>query len=128
MKKKIFMVCAALVVSAATVVGVKTYNYYSMPPLMRANLEALTQDENDINIIIYPLKQHIVVVQHGDQFVMKGSVCPLYAEFGGSYTCTHNTIEYSFDCCMYMNTPTNGCDVFPTACTAVLREKYGITI
>ena len=31
MKKKIFMACAALVVSAATVVGVKTYNYYSMP-------------------------------------------------------------------------------------------------
>ena len=45
MKKKIFMACAALVVSAATVVGVKTYNYYSMPPLMRANLEALTSEE-----------------------------------------------------------------------------------
>ena len=45
MKKKIFMVCAALVVSAAAVVGVKAYNYYSMPELMRANLEALSQSE-----------------------------------------------------------------------------------
>lgn len=45
MKKKIFMVCAALVVSAAAVVGVKAYNYYSMPELMRANLEALSQGE-----------------------------------------------------------------------------------
>lgn len=31
MKRKIFMACAALVVSAAAVVGVKAYNYYSMP-------------------------------------------------------------------------------------------------
>ena len=45
MKKKIFMACAALVVSAAAVVGVKAYNYYSMSPLMRANLEALSQGE-----------------------------------------------------------------------------------
>ena len=45
MKRKIFMVCAALVVSAAAVVGVKAYNYYSMPELMRANLEALSDDE-----------------------------------------------------------------------------------
>ena len=45
MKKKIFMACAALVVSAAAVVGVKAYNYYSMPELMRANLEALSQSE-----------------------------------------------------------------------------------
>lgn len=35
------MACATLVVSAAAVVGVKSYNYYSMPELMRANLEAL---------------------------------------------------------------------------------------
>ena len=31
--------------SAAAVVGVKAYNYYSMPELMRANLEALTQED-----------------------------------------------------------------------------------
>lgn len=40
------MACAALVVSAAVVVGVKAYNYYSMPELMRANLEALSDKEN----------------------------------------------------------------------------------
>ena len=39
------MACAALVVSAAAVLGVKAYNYYSMPELMRANLEALTSEE-----------------------------------------------------------------------------------
>lgn len=45
MKKKILMACAALVVSAAAVLGVKAYNYYSMPELMRVNLEALTSEE-----------------------------------------------------------------------------------
>ena len=50
MKKKIFMACAALVVSAAAVVGVKAYNYYSMSPLMRANLEALSQGESQTHI------------------------------------------------------------------------------
>ena len=40
------MVCAALVVSVAAVVGVKAYNYYSLSPLMKANLEALSTDEN----------------------------------------------------------------------------------
>ena len=43
MKKYFFMAMATLVVSAAAVVGVKSYNYYSMPELMRANLEALSQ-------------------------------------------------------------------------------------
>ena len=38
MKKKIFLVCATLIVLAAAVVGVKAYNYYSMSPLMRANI------------------------------------------------------------------------------------------
>ena len=44
------MACVALVVSAAAVVGVKAYNYYSMSPLMRANLEALSQGENQTHI------------------------------------------------------------------------------
>ena len=39
----------ALVVSAAAVVGVKAYNYYSMPELMRANLDALTEEETVVN-------------------------------------------------------------------------------
>ena len=45
MKKKIFMGCAALVMSATTIVGIKAYHYYAMPPLLRANLEALTERE-----------------------------------------------------------------------------------
>ena len=45
MKRKLFMACATLIVSAAAIVGVKAYNYYSMPELMRANLEALTNGE-----------------------------------------------------------------------------------
>ena len=44
MKKYFLMVTATLVVSAAAIVGVKAYNYYSMPELMRANLEALTNN------------------------------------------------------------------------------------
>lgn len=45
---------ATLVVSAAAVVGVKSYNYYSMPELMKANLEALSQDgETDIKYECY---------------------------------------------------------------------------
>ena len=52
MKKKIFMACAALVVSAATVVGVKTYKNYSMSLFMRANLEALTKNETTNPYII----------------------------------------------------------------------------
>ena len=36
MKINFFMAMATLVVSAAAVVGVKAYNYYSMPALMRS--------------------------------------------------------------------------------------------
>ena len=39
------MAIAMLVVSAAAIVGVKAYNYYSMPELMKANLEALSRNE-----------------------------------------------------------------------------------
>ena len=47
MKQYFFMAIATFVVSAAAVVGVKAYNYYSMPALMRANLEALSESENN---------------------------------------------------------------------------------
>ena len=47
------MACTALVVSAATVVGVKAYNYYSMSQLMRANLEALSKSESYDSLKIY---------------------------------------------------------------------------
>lgn len=47
MKKKILMACAALVVSAAAVVGVKAYNYSQMSDLALANIEALTRDESN---------------------------------------------------------------------------------
>lgn len=47
MKKYFFMAVAILVVSAAAIVGIKSYHYYSMPELMKANLEALSQDENN---------------------------------------------------------------------------------
>ena len=45
MKKYFFMAMATLVVSAAAVAGVKAYNYYSMPELMRAIMDALTSNE-----------------------------------------------------------------------------------
>lgn len=47
MKKKIFLACAALVVSAAAVVGVKAYNYSQISDLALANIEALSSGESD---------------------------------------------------------------------------------
>ena len=46
MKKQIFLACAALVVSAAAVVGVKAYNRSQMSDLALANIEALSDEEN----------------------------------------------------------------------------------
>ena len=45
MKKIIFSAVATLVLSAAAVVSVNAYNYYSMSPLMKTNLDALAQNE-----------------------------------------------------------------------------------
>ena len=45
------MAVATLVVSAAAVVGVKAYNYYSLSPLMKANLEALCKDGENTQLI-----------------------------------------------------------------------------
>ena len=42
MKRKIFMACATLVVSAAAVVGVKAYNHSQLSDLALANIEALS--------------------------------------------------------------------------------------
>ncbi len=52
MKKKIFMACAALVVSAAAVVGVKAYDHLQMTDLALANIEALSQREVNIGLIM----------------------------------------------------------------------------
>ena len=71
MKRKIFMACAALVVSAAAVVGVKAYNYYSMPELMRANLEALTQDEEADVVYCYD-----EIVNVDGMYVVYCPICP----------------------------------------------------
>lgn len=48
MKRKIFLTSVTIVVLAIAVVGVNAYNYYSMPALMRANLEALADEEQPI--------------------------------------------------------------------------------
>lgn len=50
MKKKIFLACAALVVSAAAVVGVKAYNYSQKYDFVLANIEALSKGETSNNI------------------------------------------------------------------------------
>ena len=84
MKKKIFMACAALVVLAAAVVGVKAYNYYSMPELMRANLEALTELEgvDDCDIKIYNRNQ----VEAYDYFDIEH-------EIGGGFYFSYNGVK-----------------------------------
>ena len=43
------MACAALVVSAAAIVGVKAYNYSQMSELALANIEALTRSESPLD-------------------------------------------------------------------------------
>ena len=48
MKKTIFLACAALVVSAAAMVGVKAYNRLQMSDFALANIEALSQNENQL--------------------------------------------------------------------------------
>ena len=48
MKRKIFMACAALVVSAAAVVGAKAYNHSQLSDLALANNEVLSVEENHL--------------------------------------------------------------------------------
>ena len=70
---------ATLVVSAAAVVGVKAYNYYSMSQLMRANLEALSKSES-----YDPLKIYIKCKEglHNDECGYKCWACgKLHHEF-----------------------------------------------
>lgn len=47
MKKQLFLLAVLLVVSLSVIISVRIYNYHSMTPLMRANLEALTGGENE---------------------------------------------------------------------------------
>ena len=47
MKQYFFMAVATLVVSAATIVGVKAYNYSQLSDLALANIEALSDDKEN---------------------------------------------------------------------------------
>ncbi len=72
MKKSIFCAIATLVVSAAAVVGVKAYDYYSLSPLMKANLEVLGL--GDVN---KPVGRWRTVACGGASFAhMKTYCCP----------------------------------------------------
>lgn len=76
------MAMATLVVSAAAVVGVKSYNYYSMPELMRANLEALSQIESspyDVpdRYLDYDQKEAVVIVSGTHQISLMGKIFDL---------------------------------------------------
>ena len=95
MKKKILMACAALVVSAAAVLGVKAYNYYSMPELMRANLEALTNPESDEQIPDY---KNVVDKTTTKEFRFKTDVD---TTTGGSISSGSIEIEYEVSCVVY---------------------------
>ena len=72
-KINLFMAMATLVVSAAAVVGVKAYNYYSMTELMKANLEALSTDEiREVNFEEIVLKMKVVVFINVHDVVVNG--------------------------------------------------------
>ena len=68
MKKKIFMACAALVVSAAAVVGVKAYNHSQLSDLALANIEALSQREVNIGLSMD--------CKRTDEFITCYYICP----------------------------------------------------
>ena len=73
MKINFFMAMATLVVSAAAVVGVKAYNYHSMPELMKTNLEALSTDEiREVNFEEIVLKMKVVVFINVHDVVVNG--------------------------------------------------------
>ena len=73
MKINFFMAMATLVVSVAAVVGVKAYNYHSMPELMKTNLEALSTDEiREVNFEEIVLKMKVVVFINVHDVVVNG--------------------------------------------------------
>lgn len=115
MKKKIFMACAALVMSAAAIVGVKAYNYYSMPELMKANLEALaTRDVNRpfYKIALYELSSRVKITKGNTNIgINEGDILSLdeinaYLNFGIEWEridchkrhCLSTKIEQAIDC------------------------------
>ena len=78
------MAVATLVVSAAAVVGVKAYHYYAMPPLLRANLEALTERETgDVECNA----EVCIVFGYKNRFLAAG--CRKHVD----YTCTVKKID-----------------------------------
>ena len=93
MKKTFFMACTALVVSAAAVVGVKAYNYYSMSPLMRANLEALSKNESPENTVFGRCEKN------PNEFCIVA--CP-YCN-GVWYSQKPGPIKYAYGTCTYPN-------------------------
>ena len=119
MKQYFFMAVATLVVSATAIVGVKAYNHYSMPELMKANLEALTQ--NDVNgpfykIAKYELSSRAKITKVGTNMntnigIEKGDILSLgdlnaYVGFEIEWEiidchkrqCLSTTIEQTIDC------------------------------
>lgn len=47
MRKYFFVAIATLIMATVAVVSFKAYQYFSIPSLLRANLEALSNPEND---------------------------------------------------------------------------------
>ena len=84
MKRKIFMACAALVVSAAAVLGVNAYSYYSMPRLMRINLDALSVNEANLSKVkCYGDNQVKVDETSGAKY----TICPVGTNAGAIGLC-----------------------------------------
>ena len=65
------MACAALVVSAAAVVGVKAYNRSQMSDLALANIEALSAGEENATVYCY----NEIVAADG-MYVVYCPLCP----------------------------------------------------
>ena len=132
MKTKNFFaaMCGVFLLAGAAFATYTAFSYKttSMSPLTKANLEALTSREmiENVDKIAYAYSVHYTLVNHGTKFTISGQACPNpYIGIGGMVECPHREITVSFDCCNYLDTPTNGCQQFPTSCSSILKS-YGI--
>lgn len=93
MRKYFFVAIATLIMATVAVVSFKAYQYFSIPSLLRANLEALSNPEND-------------------DFTEKHASRWLYYKFGSKpVTYPSGDLEgyLHIQCCVYTGNIMDGC-------------------
>ena len=114
--------------------AVVVYNQVNAKPensILAKNIEALSQNSReiigDVDIIARSHEVHYTLVNHGGEYTFKAEVdlCPYPVNIGGEAKCPRTSITVDFDCCIFVQAPTNGCEVYPTSCSSIL-EYYGV--